>query len=67
MTLRLDKSKVTGVVIVCDECPHWSAFRFDVEEGWVCAVDHEQRVHPGQHQAKRAAHAYAATQGVRPI
>lgn len=67
MTLRLDKSKVTGVVIVCDQCLHWSAFRFDVAEGWDCAVDHEKRVHPGQTQAQRAAHAYAETQTVRPI
>ncbi len=48
--IRVDCTQ-NGCVVVCDECPHWFAFRFDRDESWKAARDHEQRVHPGAHQA----------------
>lgn len=42
--IRLDCSR-SGIVIVCAECPWWSAFRFNKSAAWDVACDHEERAH----------------------
>lgn len=54
MTIKLDPSPSKTVVIVCDECPHWSAIRFGVEAAYECAVGHEKLHHPGSVHARDA-------------
>lgn len=66
MAIRLDRSR-SGIVIHCEQCAHWSAFRFDEEEAWNCAVDHEERVHSGEVQAHKAAHTAATRRAVRSM
>lgn len=53
-TIKIDVSRASGIVIVCDDCPHWYAFRFTRIEAWKAAVDHEERCHPERTQARRA-------------
>lgn len=43
--IRLDRSS-SGVVIVCDLCPWWSAFRFTVSGADDCSCNHEESSHP---------------------
>lgn len=43
-----------SVVVTCDECPWWSAFAFDREEGWTTARRHELQFHEGDLQAAKA-------------
>lgn len=51
--IRLDCTK-DSVVIVCDSCGVWHAFAFSKGEGWERAAAHEERAHPGEHQARNA-------------
>ena len=53
--IKLDPSPSKTVVIVCDQCPWWSAIRFGMEQAHECAVSHEKRHHPGTEQARVAA------------
>lgn len=53
MTLRLDYTQYS-VVVLCNDCPWWTAFAFDRTEGWTIAARHEQRTHPDQTQARVA-------------
>lgn len=43
--IRLDRSS-SGVVIVCELCPWWSAFRFTTSAADDCACAHEEGAHP---------------------
>lgn len=52
--IRLDCSTVTGIVIYCRECGHWSAFRFTKEQAWACAIAHEELVHPARREQRDA-------------
>ncbi len=56
MTIKLDPSPSHTVVIVCDECPHWSAIRFGLAAGHDCAAAHEKLHHPASKQARNARH-----------
>lgn len=53
MAIKLDISAAL-IVVYCDDCGHWRAAAWTVEEGHERAVSHEQRVHPGQFQAFKA-------------
>lgn len=53
--IKLDPSPSHTVVIVCDECPHWSAIRFGLDAGHECAVNHEKTYHHESRQARNAA------------
>lgn len=53
--IRLDYSS-TGIVIVCAECPWWSAFRFHKDDAWDAACAHEERVHPENNHQRDARH-----------
>lgn len=53
--IKLDASPSRTVVIVCDECPHWSALRFGMDEAHTCAVNHEKDHHTDSKQAREAA------------
>lgn len=52
--IKLDRSS-TGVVIVCAECPWWSAFRFTQEDAWAVAIRHEEDHHPERFEQRNAA------------
>lgn len=64
--IRLDRSR-SGIVIVCELCPWWAAFRFTTNGAEDCACDHEERVHPAlthrrdarDQRASKARHAAA--------
>lgn len=45
MAIKLDRS-TTGIVIACDQCPWWSAFRFFDTDAWDVACRHEEYQHP---------------------
>ncbi len=66
MTLKLDRS-CSGIVVTCDQCDYWSAFQFEEERAWASAVDHAERVHPGDFQAHKAAHIAATRRAVRQV
>lgn len=43
--IKLDRGG-RSVVITCEECPHWSAVRTNLDEARECAANHEQLMHP---------------------
>ena len=45
MTIKLDESPVSGILITCTECPYWYAFRFDRVEAYKSGEGHAERVH----------------------
>ncbi|HWL59297.1 MAG TPA: hypothetical protein VNQ48_00230 [Microbacteriaceae bacterium] len=51
--IRLDRSS-TGIVVVCADCPHWSAFQFEQLAAWRSGAAHEERCHPDRFQARKA-------------
>lgn len=61
-----------SVVILCDLCDWWRAFRFDVEQADTCAIDHEANFHPGiqtaviRRKARAAMRAMRARRAERP-
>jgi hypothetical protein len=44
MSLRYDRSW-NSVVIVCDQCPHWSAVRLTMIDAYTAGEAHEVSVH----------------------
>lgn len=54
--IRLDASPVSGIVVTCDECPFWFAFRFGKTAAWDAACDHEERAHPDDDRQRQARH-----------
>jgi hypothetical protein len=51
--IKLDIS-TTGIVIWCQECDHWRAFRFLKEDAWDAACLHEELVHDEQRYQRDA-------------
>lgn len=62
--IRLDPSPSKTVVIVCDECPHWSAIRFGMNEAHEAAIHHEKMYHPGILKARQRAWIWRKRNGV---
>jgi hypothetical protein len=54
MSLRYDRSW-NSVVIVCDQCPHWSAVRLTMPAAYEAGEAHEVSVHGVEPTAARAA------------
>lgn len=52
-TIRIDVSN-SGIVIVCDVCPHWYSFQFTRVKAWRAAAEHEELCHPETTQARRS-------------
>ena len=50
MTIKLDKSAIS-IVVICTDCPHWYGFALDRYEGWKVGARHQQQCHPGEKQA----------------
>jgi len=53
MTIKLDSTQISTVVL-CDQCPWWRGFADSRDEGWRVGARHEERMHPGQHNAREA-------------
>ena len=53
MAIKLDRS-TTGIVVACDECTWWSAFRFWEEDAWDVACRHEEGSHPDDRHQRNA-------------
>lgn len=51
--IKLDTSS-TGIVIACEECTWWSAFRFFKEDAWDVACRHEEDSHPADRHQRNA-------------
>jgi hypothetical protein len=45
MTVKLDESPASGILITCSECPYWYAFRFDKLEAYTASEGHQVNVH----------------------
>lgn len=53
MLTKIDRS-TTGILIVCEACPHWFAFALTEHAAHDSACRHESLVHPGsKHASKR--------------
>ncbi|GAB3118398.1 hypothetical protein HNR05_002604 [Leifsonia psychrotolerans] len=63
MAIKLDKSH-TSVVVYCEDCGHWRAFAWTVEEAHEAACRHERNVHPESTQASKAASVFRARHAV---
>lgn len=55
--LKVDCTQ-NGCVVVCDECPYWTGFRFSREDAWRAGREHERLVHPSATQATAALAGY---------
>lgn len=55
--IRLDCTK-SSVVVICSDCPHWSAMAFTRLGGLERAAAHEKLVHPGEKHAQWALATY---------
>jgi hypothetical protein len=45
MTIKLDASPVSGILITCDACAFWFAFRHDRTAALLAGEEHDIRVH----------------------
>ena len=52
--IHLDPSRSSGILVVCDDCPHWWAFQFDTVAAWRSAANHEELCHPERVAARKA-------------
>lgn len=51
MTTKLDRSKESGVLVTCSECPYWFAYKWTDADAHDAACRHEELVHPGLNEA----------------
>ena len=54
MTIKLDKSAASFILVKCTECPWWNGFADagNIAQGWAVGAAHEQALHPGEKQAQ---------------
>lgn len=63
MTIKLDKSAASFILVKCTECPYWNGFADagNLAQGWAVGARHEKLAHPGETQAQgNLSHAKAA-------
>jgi hypothetical protein len=58
MPTKFDRSKESGTLVTCTDCPYWFAFQWTEKAAQDSACSHEERVHPGRTEAssRRAKH-----------
>lgn len=54
-TTRQDRSAESGIVITCDECPHFHAFAWSKADAEGAEIRHERLVHPTVFRARKRA------------
>lgn len=55
MTIKLDKSSASFILVTCDRCPGvWFGYADagNRAQGWAVGAAHEQALHPGETQAQ---------------
>lgn len=45
MTIKFDRSQVSGILVTCTECPYWFAFHFNPDAAYAAGEGHAERVH----------------------
>lgn len=66
MAIKLDISAAL-VVVYCTDCTHWRAAAWTITEGHNSAVRHEDNVHEGQSQARKAAERHRSRHAEKTI
>lgn len=54
MTIKLDKSAASFILVTCTECPYWNGYADagNIAQGWSVGATHEKALHPGDKQAQ---------------
>ena len=45
MTITLDRSTASGILVKCSDCSYWHAFAWTESEAWASAKRHESAAH----------------------
>lgn len=54
MTIKLDKSASSFILVKCTECPYWNGYADagNLTQGWAVGAAHEKALHPDDNQAQ---------------
>jgi hypothetical protein len=53
VSILFDRSAETGILITCDQCDYWFAYRFDQGEAYDSGAAHAMRAHSDTDESHR--------------